>query len=106
MEWTLCDGRLMVHERDAAVRDFVEIIELLDRMVQAQAYADMRYFTTHCGHPVSVDDLDIVEAGFRKAYRWQFLFSGMRHPRFANVLSGLISEAQAALIRRMLDSLA
>ena len=46
-----------------------------------------------------------MEAGFRKAYRGQYLTAGVTHPRFAEVLNSLVTDGQAARINRALESL-
>jgi hypothetical protein len=46
-----------------------------------------------------------VETGFLKAYRWQYIHSGVQHPQFVKVLSSLITDAQGARIRSALATL-
>ncbi len=104
LEWILHDAKLMVQERDKAVKDFVELLEVLDRILQAQARADMQYFAMNCDRPAGKGTLLAVEDGLLKAYRWQYIFSGMRNPRYTEVSSGLVSEAHTAMIQRTLAS--
>ena len=40
-----------------------------------------------------------------KAYRWQYIVSGVSDPRFQKVLSGLITEAQMQRIQQALTPL-
>ena len=46
-----------------------------------------------------------IEAGFRKAYRWQYIHSGAAHPRFRKVLSSLITAEQGRRIEAALAGL-
>lgn len=46
-----------------------------------------------------------LERAFLKAYRWQYIHSGAAHPKFINVLSGMISEAQGRQIQAALARL-
>lgn len=105
IELILKNGSLSDDSRDAAVDGFIELIEKLDRTLQAQAALDTRYFAMYCARVLDADILVSVEAAFRKAYRRQYLFAGMTHPRFAEVLNSLVTDGQAARIRRALDSL-
>jgi hypothetical protein len=42
----------------------------------------------------SADQRQRIEDTVLKAYRWQYIVSGVQHPRFAARLGSLISEAQ------------
>jgi hypothetical protein len=46
-----------------------------------------------------------IEAGFLKAYRWQYIHSGAAHPRFTKVLSSLITAEQGRRIEAALAGL-
>jgi hypothetical protein len=46
-----------------------------------------------------------IETTFLKAYRWQYIHSGARHPHFGKVLSDLITESQGQRIRAALATL-
>lgn len=101
IEWILRHTELSYDARELAVDNFIELIEKLDRTVQAQAALDARYFKLYAVSPM---DKETVAAAFRKAYRWQFLLAGMAHPRFAEVLKSLVMEGQGARIKRALET--
>ncbi len=44
-----------------------------------------------------------IHAGVLAAYRWQYIVSGVREPRFGDMLAGMLNERQQ---RRVFDALA
>ncbi len=46
-----------------------------------------------------------MHATLLKAYRWQYIVSGVMEPRFRKVLFGLVDETQAARIQAALAPL-
>ena len=49
--------------------------------------------------------MQAIEAGFLKAYRWQYIHSGAAHPRFREVLASLITADQGQRIQAALATL-
>src|SRR5262245_3466567 len=74
-------------------------------ITQAQAKADAGYFAAKCGRAVEATEARAIEAAFLKAYRWQYVHSGARHPQFGKVLSSLITESQGQRIQAALATL-
>jgi hypothetical protein len=105
LEWVRHDAELTVEERDRAVDEFIELVAAVDGILQAQAKADARYFATKCGRTAGDAEGRMIEAGFLKAYRWQYIHSGAQHPHFGKVLSGLITESQGQRIQAALNTL-
>jgi len=99
------DATLMAEERDRAVDEFVELVAAVDGILKAQSAADAGYFVANCGRAVGADEARSIEAAFLAAYRWQYIHSGARHPHFAKVLSGLITESQGQRIQAALATL-
>ena len=97
------DAKLSPAQRDAAVGELIALVGAVDGILQAQARADARYFTAIAGRDFSDAQLEQVHALVLKAYRWQYIVSGVMEPRFQGVLFSLIDEAQAA---RVHDALA
>lgn len=93
LEWVREDASLSETERDQAVTDLIELVGAVDGIVQAQAQADATYFQKMRGHYSEWQMIRIQQA-FLDAYRWQFIVSGVKEPRFAQVLNQLISEDQ------------
>ena len=99
------DATLMAEERDRAVDEFIELVAAVDGILKAQSAADAGYFVANCGRAVGADEARSIEAAFLAAYRWQYIDSGARHPHFAKVLSGLITESQGQRIQAALATL-
>lgn len=92
-------------QRDVAVDEFIELVAAVDGILRAQATSDAGYFVTTCGRPVDQAEAQAIEAGFLKAYRWQYIHSGAAHPQFAKVLTSLTTRAQVERIQSALATL-
>jgi hypothetical protein len=99
------DATLTAEERELAVDEFIELVASVDGILKAQSAADAGYFVANCGRAVGADEARSIEAAFLAAYRWQHIHSGARHPHFAKVLSGLITESQGQRIQAALGTL-
>jgi hypothetical protein len=99
------DAKLTPGQRDAAVDDLIALVGAVDGILQAQAQADARYFTAIAGRAFTDAQLEQVHAGVLKAYRWQYIVSGVMEPRFQQVLFSLVDEAQATRIQNALAPL-
>jgi hypothetical protein len=96
---------MTAEQRDRAVGEFIELVAAVDGILQAQAKSDAGYFAATCGRTVSATEAQAIEAAFLKAYRWQYIHSGARHPQFGKVLSGLITKQQGERIQAALATL-
>jgi len=103
MELLREDARLDKAARDAAVGDLIGLVGAVDGILQAQAKADAAYFARIGGLAGDGGRTAQVEATVLKAYRWQYIVSGVMEPRFQRVLFGLLDDAQKA---RILEALA
>ena len=105
LEWMRHDAQLTGEQRDLTVDEFIELVAAVDGILQAQAKADAGYFAGKCGRAVNEVEARAIEAGFLKAYRWQYIHSGAQHPHFAKVLSSLITQSQGERIQAALATL-
>ena len=105
LEWMRHDAQLTGEQRDLAVEEFIELVAAVDGILQAQAKADAGYFAETCGRAVDEVEARAIEAGFLKAYRWQYIHSGAQHPHFGKVLSSLITQSQGERIQAALATL-
>jgi hypothetical protein len=105
LEWVRHDAELTAERRERSVDEFIELVAAVDGILQAQAKADAAYFATTCGRAVDDAEAQAVEAAFLKAYRWQYIHSGARHPHFGKVLSTLITDDQGKRIQAALATL-
>ena len=102
LEWLREDAKLASDaERDAGVDDLIALVVGVDGILQVQAKADAAYFT---GVSAISDakHVEQVEATVLKAYRWQYIVSGVIEPRFQKLPGSLVSEAQ---MQRILGAL-
>jgi hypothetical protein len=106
IEWTREDRRVTQEQRERGVADFIELIKVIDRFLQAQAAADAGYFMRLCERSFDEPQQRAIREGVLRAYRWQYIVSGLQHPHFEKLLSGMISEAQMRKVRTALGPLA
>ncbi len=99
------DATLTAEERDHAVTELIELVGAVDSILQAQAKADACYFIANCRRDIGETEPEAIETGFLKAYRWQYIHSGVQHPQFVKVLSSLITDSQSERIRSALATL-
>jgi hypothetical protein len=106
MEWQREDARVSESERDAAVDDLIALVGAVDGILQAQAGADAGYFVAHWGESLSAARIQQLRDGVLKAYRWQYIVSGVSESRFQALLSSMITAAQMSRIQDALAPLA
>ena len=101
----LAEYELGKAERDAAVGDLIALVGAVDGILQAQARADAEYFAARCGRTLTEAQRFGVGASVLRAYRWQYIVSGVQDPRFGKILGGLIDAEQGARIQQALAPL-
>jgi hypothetical protein len=99
------DRKLTPAERDTAVDHLIALVGAVDGILQNQARADADYFVSIASRAFSADEAAQIHAGVLKAYRWQYIVSGVMEPRFQKTLFSLLNEAQAARIQQALAPL-
>jgi hypothetical protein len=105
LEWVREDAKLSAAERDAGVNDLIELVGAVDGILQVQAAADATYFLAACGRGFTAAEEEAVRATFLRAYRWQYIGSGVSDARFLEVLTGMIDGQQASRINAALAPL-
>ena len=105
LEFLSADARLTPAQRDIAVGDLIELVGAVDQMLQAQAAADAAYFLGIAQGDFSAVQRERVAATFLKAYRWQYIVSGVMQPRFQQVLFGTLNPAQVERVNGALAPL-
>jgi hypothetical protein len=106
LEWRREDAKLTPAERDAAVDDLIALVGAVDGILQAQAMADARYFCAIAGTLFSDAQQAQIHDTMLKAYRWQYIVSGVMAPRFQKVLFPMLDDAQGERIKSALAPLA
>ena len=94
LEWRREDARVTEAERDNGVSDLIDLVAAVDGIATMQAEADARFFLSCAGRMLSAEETVAVRDVVRKAYRWQYITSGVQEPRFANVLQAMVTPAQ------------
>jgi len=102
LEWRRENANLSATERDVAVDDLIALVGAVDGLLQVQAGADADYFLKVCGRSFAGEQQAQVHAGLLKAYRWQYIVSGVEDPRFMDILGSMITPEQADRIGKAL----
>ena len=102
LEWVREDAKLGARERDKAVDDLIGLVGAVDGIVQAQAAADAQYFMQALHRELSAPEQAMVADTFLRAYRHQYIVSGVQDPRFSKLLFGMVTPAQGERIQRAL----
>jgi hypothetical protein len=102
LEWRRENANLSAAERDVAVDDLIALVGAVDGLLQLQAGADADYFLKVCGRSFTEREQARLRAGVLKAYRWQYIVSGVEDPRFMGILGSMITPAQADRIGKAL----
>jgi hypothetical protein len=105
LEWPRENKKLTPAQRDQAIDEVIELVAAVDGILQAQCAADVGYFLKICKGSFKEDEIARIKAGALKAYRWQYIFSGVEHPRFQKLFIDLTTEDQRQRINAALAPL-
>jgi hypothetical protein len=98
LEWPREDKRMTPAEKDRAVDELIELVAAVDGILQAQSRADVEYFLKNSASSLGNEEIQRVKDGVLKAYRWQYIFSGVEHPRYKTALGNLVTKSQSERI--------
>lgn len=104
IEWRREDQTLTLEQRDRAVDDFIDLAISLDGVLRQQASADAGYFMRACERNFTVPEQKVIRDTMLKAYRWQYIGSGLKHPHFRELLGSMITPAQMIRIEMALHA--
>lgn len=102
LEWRREHERLTAMERDQGVTDLIELVAAVDGTAAVQASADADYFVACAGRKFSSAEEIAIQDVLLKAYRWQYIVSGVQEPRFVEVLKALVTPPQMERIGKAL----
>jgi hypothetical protein len=102
IEWRREDAKLSGEQRDCAVDELIELVGAVDGILQAQSGADAEYFLAIAGRRFTGEEEAGIRALLLRAYRWQYIVSGVQHPHFGRLLTGMTTEAQMGRIQAAL----
>jgi len=94
LEWQREDAKLSDPQREQAVTDLIELVAAVDGILQMQSAADVDYFLRVCGRAFDGKQVQQMRDTILKAYRWQYIVSGVQDERFQKILGGMITAAQ------------
>jgi hypothetical protein len=102
LEWRRVHARITPEERDRGVSDLIDLVGAVDGILQAQAAVDSAYFLRLCERNFSESEQCALRALVLRAYRWQYIVSGVQHPHFGRLLTELTTPAQMDRIHQAL----
>ena len=91
VEWRREDARLTPEARSQAVTDLIELVGAVDAILKAQAPLDADYFIALCGRAFMPEERARLRDAVLRAYRWQYIVSGVKGPRFVEILQSLVA---------------
>lgn len=94
IEWRRADATLTLEQRDHAVDELIALLLSLDALLRQQSSADAGYFMRTCDRNFTVGEQRIIRDTMLRAYRWQYIGSGLKHPHFRELLASMITPAQ------------
>lgn len=106
LEWPRVDQKMAPDDRDKAIEELIDLVGQVDGILQKQSESDCGYFINNTKRSFSDDLMALIKDSFLGAYRLQYIFSGVEHPRFQELLGRLITEKQREHIGRALAPLA
>ena len=102
IEWVKEHDRLTPAERDRGVDDLIALVGAVDGILQAQAAVDAAYFLKLCNREFTCDEQKAIKDGVLRAYRWQYIVSGVQHPHFGRLLTSMTTGEQMVRIQQAL----
>ena len=105
LEWPREDRKLTPAERDRAVDQLIDLVAEVDSLLQAQSEADVDYFLKVHNPVLGKDETSRIRDGVLRAYRWQYIFSGVGHTRFQELFHKLTTEMQQQRVSQALSPL-
>lgn len=94
IEWRREDQRLDAAQRERCLDDFIDLLLMFDELLQAQSSADAAYFLRLCERNFSAEEQAAIRISLLRAYRCQYIASGVQHPRLREVIGEMITAKQ------------
>lgn len=105
LEWQRIHDTLTAPEVDQGVDDLIALVAGFDEVLQGQAAADAHYFMSNCEREFTPEQQDRIRRCVLKAYRWQYIVSGVQIERFQRELSRKVNDRQLQRIQTALAPL-
>jgi hypothetical protein len=94
LEWQRIHAACSEDEIAQGVDDLIDLVLAVDGILQNQAHADTHYFLENCEASLEQEDMDTINDTMLRAYRWQYIVSGVQVERFQKALAGKLSAIQ------------
>ena len=105
LEWVRENAKLNTKQRDQGVTDLIGLVGAVDAILQAQAGADGDYFLGAVERKFSAAEDALVRDTFLRAYRYQYIVTGVQDERFNKVLGAMITAQQGERVGKALAPL-
>jgi len=105
LEWERVNAKISDRERERAVDELIAMVADVDGILQTQSAADVDYFLKISDQSFTSDQTRDLKAGFLDSYRWQYIFSGVEHPRYQNMLAVVSTAEQRQRLGAALETL-
>jgi hypothetical protein len=92
LEWRRVDAKATAAERECGVTELIDLVVAIDGVLSAQAQADSDYFLAQGSF--STAEQQAVRDVMLKAYRWQYIVSGVQEGSFVRLLQSMIPTDQ------------
>ena len=102
LEWVRENARLTLRQKEQGVTDLIDLVAAVDGILQAQSAADATYFLRIAGRRFTSEEETGIGALLLRAYRWQYIVSGVQHPHFGRLLTSMTTESQMQRIQAAL----
>ena len=96
IEWRRANAKITDAERDRAVDELIELVVAVDGVLQMQAQADSEYFIARS--TFTPDQARAIRETMLKAYRWQYIVSGVQEGSFVKLLESMLTADQLGRI--------
>jgi hypothetical protein len=102
LEWVRENARVTLRQKEQAVTDLIELVGAVDQILQGQSEADANYFLRIAGRRFTGEEETGIRSLLLRAYRWQYIVSGVQHPHFGRLLTSMTTESQMQRIQAAL----
>jgi hypothetical protein len=102
LEWMRENTKLNAKQRDHSVDDLIGLVGAVDGILQMQADADAGYFLATTEKNFTSGEQSSIRDTFLRAYRYQYIVTGVQDERFKTILGGMINAQQGERIGKAL----
>ena len=102
LEWRRVHERMTPQQRDVAVDELIGLVGAVDGIVRGQAAVDTAYFLKLCSRDFTGGEQRAIHDLIVKAYRWQYIVTGVQHRHFGRLLTRFTTPEQMQRIQHAL----